>query len=92
MEEPGLRYMSKLIEIRPQYDGGYIALRMLCKRRGYTLEYSQNTVSDLVTAFNSDISQEDFASLLKKARKDSPKSVSYLLTRIKKQDWGEEIE
>ena len=84
--------MSKLIEIRPKYDGGYIALRMLCKRHGYTLEYSQNTVSDLVSAFNSDISQVDFSSLLKRARKDSPKSVSYLLTRIKKQDWGEKIE
>ena len=92
MEEPGLSYMSKLIEIRPKYDGGYIALRMLCKRHGYTLEYSQNTVSDLVSAFNSDISQVDFSSLLKRARKDSPKSVSYLLTRIKKQDWGEKIE
>lgn len=91
MEGPGLRYMSKFIEIRPKYDGGYIALRTLCKRRGYTLEYSQNTVSYMVTAFNSDLSQKDFASLLKRARKDSPKSVSYLLTRIKKQDLGKEI-
>lgn len=90
MNEPGLDYMRKLILARPKYDGGYLALRMLMKRHNQSLESSQDTLSDLVEAFNSDISQEEFAAILSKAKTESPKSIQYLRRRIKSQDFGEE--
>ena len=41
--------------------------------------------------FNSDISQKEFDAQLKECRTDAPKAVSYLIQKIKKQKFNEDI-
>ena len=47
--------------------------------------------SELIEAFNSELSYGDFDALLKECRSKAPKSVSYLIQRIKKQEFYEEL-
>lgn len=86
--DPGLGLMQKLVEAKPKYDRGILALRMLMKRHGIQLETLQE--SELIDAFNSDMSEEEFAALLKVERENEPKAVNYLIRRIKKQEFNEE--
>ncbi len=83
--DPGLNLMQKLVEIRPKYDQGIHAMRFLMKRKNLKLDSPKE--SELVDAFNSGISTNDFDNLLKDNRKKTPKSVSYLIQRIKKQEF-----
>lgn len=85
--EPGLDLMRKLVEARPKYDRGIHALRMLMKRKSIMLDSTRE--SELIEAFNSDMTEEEFDNLLKFTRKKAPKSVSYLIMRIKKQEFDE---
>lgn len=89
IEEPGLCLMQKLVEVRPQYDRGICAMRMLMKRKGVKLDSLQKC--ELIDAYNSDISDEDFGILLKECHSTAPKLVRYLLRRIKKQEFNEEL-
>lgn len=83
--EPGLDLMRKLVEAKPKYDRGIHALRMLMKRHSIMLDSPKE--SELIEAFNSDISQEKFDAQLKECRANAPKAVSYLIQRIKKQEF-----
>lgn len=85
--EPGLDLMRKLVEAKPKYDRGIHALRMLMKRKSIMLDSTRE--SELIEAFNSDMTEEEFDNLLKYTRKKAPKSVSYLIMRIKKQEFDE---
>ena len=89
IEEPGLCLMQKLVEVRPQYDRGICAMRMLMKRKGVKLDSLQKC--ELIDAYNSDMSDDDFGVLLKECRSTAPKLVRYLLRRIKKQEFNEEL-
>ena len=89
IEEPGLCLMQKLVEVRPQYDRGICAMRMLMKRKGVKLDSLQKC--ELIDAYNSDMSDGDFGVLLKECRSTAPKQVRYLLRRIKKQEFNEEL-
>ena len=86
--DPGLDLMRKLVEAKPKYDKGIHALRTLMKRHGIILGSPKE--SELIEAFNSDLSDEDFGAQLKECRSKAPKSVSYLIQRIKKQEFNEE--
>lgn len=88
-DEPGLSLMQKLVEVRPQYDRGICAMRMLMKRKGVKLDSLQEC--ELIDAYNSDMSDDDFGILLKECRSTAPKLVRYLLRRIKKQEFNEEL-
>lgn len=83
--DPGLNLMQKLIEAKPKYDNGILGMRMLMKRRSIALDSPMG--SELVEAFNSDMTEEEFERLLKEHRKKAPKSVRYLLRRIIKQEF-----
>lgn len=85
--DPGLDLMRRLIEAKPKYDKAVLSLRMLMKKHNLLLESPSE--SELVEAFNSDMSEEEFGIMLKDYRKRSPKSVAYLLQRIKKQEFAE---
>lgn len=87
--DPGLDLMRKLVEAKPKYDRGIHALRMLMKRHGIMLDSQKE--NELIEAFNSDISEEEFGALLKECRINAPKAVSYLVQRIRKQDFNEEL-
>ena len=89
VEEPSLCLMQKLVEVRPQYDRGICAMRMLMKRKGVKLDSLQKC--ELIDAYNSDMSDDDFGVLLKECRSTAPKLVRYLLRRIKKQEFNEEL-
>lgn len=85
--DPGLDLMRKLVEARPKYDKGIHALRMLMKRRGILLDSPSE--SELVEAFNSDMPENEFDTLLKECRSNTPRTVGYLVQRIKKQEFNE---
>ena len=87
--DPGLDLMRKLVEAKPKYYKGIHALRMLMKRHNIMLDSPKE--SELIEAFNSDLSDEDFDAQLKECHSKAPKSVSYLIQRIKKQEFNEEL-
>lgn len=87
--DPGLDLMQKLVEAKPKYDNGIHAMRMLMRSKGLTLQSNQE--NGLIEAFNSDLSKDEFDILLKKERKDAPKSVSYLIRQIKSQEFVEPV-
>lgn len=87
--DPGLNLMQKLVEAKPKYDKGIHAMRMLMKYKDIML-YSPNE-SELIEAYNSDMTEKEFDALLKECRTKAPKSVSYLIQRIKKQEFNEEL-
>ncbi|MBO5824099.1 MAG: hypothetical protein J6Q93_03985, partial [Prevotella sp.] len=86
--DPGLDLMRRLVEIKPKYDGGILAMRMLMKKHGLLLEAPSE--SELVEAFNSDMQDEEFVAMLREHRKKAPKAVAYLVQRIKEQKINEE--
>lgn len=81
--DPGLLMMQKLVEIRPKYDNGIVALRTLMQRRGLKLSESSDSPCELVVEFNSDMDTAGFMAKLKTCRKEAPKSIQLLLRRIK---------
>ncbi len=83
----GLDLMRKLVEARPKYDKGVLALRMLMKRHDMTLESPKTC--ELIEAFNSGMNNEKFGKQLKQCRKKDSKQVTYLIQRIRKQDFCE---
>ena len=82
--DPGLNMMQKLVEIRPNYDKGIHAMRMLMKRHGIMLDNSREC--ELVEAFNSGMAEAEFDSRLKECRGKTPESVDSLIESIKRQD------
>lgn len=87
--DPGLNLMQKLVEAKPKYDKGIHAMRMLMKHKGLMLDSTKE--SELIEAYNSGMTEEEFDALLKECRTKAPKSVSYLIQRIKKQKFNEEL-
>lgn len=85
--DPSLDMMRKLVEAKPKYDKGINAMRWLMRRHNIILESPKE--SELIEAFNSDMSEDEFDAQLKKCREKSPKSVGYLILRIKKQKFHE---
>ncbi|MGM9782583.1 MAG: hypothetical protein ACI3ZV_03725, partial [Paludibacteraceae bacterium] len=86
--DPGLSLIQKLVEIKPKYDKGIHTLRMLMKRHNIMLDSPQEC--KLLEAFNSDIDEKAFDLQLQKCRAKAKKEVSYLIQRIKKQEFNEE--
>lgn len=84
--DPGLNLMQKLIETKPKYDKGIHAMRMLMKRKGIMLD-SPNE-SELIEAYNSDVTEEEFDVQLKECRTKAPKLVNYLIQSIKMQKFN----
>ena len=87
--DPGLNLMQQLIAVKPQYQKGILSLRYLMKRKGLVLTETSDEPHELVSDFNSDMSDEDFAEKLSKASEKAPKAVSYLRRVIKKQEFDE---
>lgn len=87
--DPGLNLMQKLVEAKPKYDKVIHAMRMLMKRKGIMLDSPKE--SELIEAYNSDMTEEEFDALLKECRTKAPKSISYLIQRIKKQEFNEDL-
>lgn len=85
---PGLALMQQLVATRPKYDRGIHAMRMLMQRHGIMLDFTGD--SELMEAFNSDLSEKEFDVLLKQCRKMAPKAVGSLVSHIRKQQFGEE--
>lgn len=86
--DPGLYLMKKLVEVKPKYDRGIHSMRLLMKRHG--LQLVSQKESELIEAFNSEKSEDEFDAILKECRSKAPKSVSYLIQQIRKQEFNEE--
>lgn len=81
--DPGLEMMKKLVEIRPKYNNGIVALRSLMQRKGLNLPETSDSPCKLMVDFNSNVNSDEFMEKLKESRKSAPKSVQLLLRRIK---------
>ena len=88
--DPGLDLMRKLVEIRPKYDNGILALRMLMQRGGLKLTELSDSPCELITEFNSGMSDNEFMERLRLCLKKAPKSVAMLLRQIKAYSDGNE--
>ena len=88
--DPGLGLMRKLVETRPKYDLGILALRTLMQSHGLQLDKQSDNNCELVDLFNSDATEEEFLTQLKVCREKAPKAIAYLIRRIKKQEFNEE--
>lgn len=82
-DDEGLGLMQKLVEIRPKYDNGIVALRSLMQRKGLKLLESSDSPCELVVDYNSNVNSDEFMAKLKECRKSAPKSIQILLRRIK---------
>jgi len=89
--DPGVEAMRSLVVARPKYDRGILALRGFMKNHGLKLDKLTDSNCELVDAFNADISNAEFAAALMECREKAPKSISYLLRRIKRQEFKEEL-
>ena len=88
--DPGLDLMRKLIEARPKYDLGILALRTLMQCRNLKLDKQSDNNCELVDLFNSDTTEKEFLVQLRVCREKAPKAIAYLIRRIKKQEFNEE--
>lgn len=88
-QDPGLLLMQKLLRAKPKYDHGIVKLRNLMKLKCVPLLMPSGERCDIEIAFNSDLSDEDFSSMLAKARKVVPKSVQALLRDIRRMDFAQ---
>ena len=86
--DPCLDYMRRLVDIRPKYDRGILSMRRLLKKAGISVEGDTEKENELLDAFNSDQSDDKFAALLKRARKEAVKSVSDLASHIREMDFS----
>jgi tetratricopeptide (TPR) repeat protein len=84
---PGLEMMQMLVEAKPKYDKGILAMRLLMQKHGILLDSSEE--SELIDSFNSEMTEEEFALKLKVFRTKAPKAASYLVQRIRKQNFNE---
>lgn len=89
--DPGLILIQKLVEIRPQYDNGIIALRRLMNNHGLLLDETDEDC-ELISDFNSELEDAEYLARIKECRKKSPKSISLLIRQILKQDFSNETE
>ena len=81
--DPGIEMMKKVVEIRPKYDNGILALRMLMQRKGLKLAESSNSPCELVSDFNSNMNADEFLEKMRICRKEAPKSMNILMRQIK---------
>ena len=88
--DPCLEYMRNLVDIRPKYDRGILAMRQLLKHAGIQVETNPDKANELIDEFNSDMPEEDFARMLKTARKEAASSVADLVNRIRKMSFEQE--
>lgn len=86
--DPSLDYMKRLVDIRPKYDRGILAMRGMLKKAGILVEGDADKEHELLDTFNSCQPDEEFADLLKKARKEAAKSITDLIGRIRKMDFA----
>lgn len=87
--KPGLDLMRKLVEARPKYDLGILALRTLMQSHGLKLGKLLDNNCELANLFNSDATEEAFLAQLKECRKKNSKAIAYLIRSIKKQKLDE---
>ena len=84
ISDPGINLMKMVVELRPRYQGGILAFRTLMKRRNLMLD--SDNENELIEAFNSELSNDDFAIILKKSFEDSDNNLHNLTHQIIEQD------
>lgn len=85
--DPALPIIQQLVDAKPKYLKGVVAMRSIMLRHGYKLEPSED--NDIVDLFNSDLDDEAFANQLVKAKEKSAKAYSLLIRKLKKYNFGE---
>jgi len=88
--EPSVEYMKHLVDVRPKYDHGIIAMRQMLCRAGIMLDRNHDGENELLDAFCSTMPDDEFLILLKKARQVASKSVSDLVNRIRRLTFSKE--
>ena len=81
--DPGIQMMCRVVKERPKYIHGVMTLRMLMKRMGMLLNAPDREASELVCAFDSDMSDNDFCCELKRARENDVSMYNNLVRQIR---------
>lgn len=85
--DPALPIIQQLVDAKPKYLKGVVAMRSIMLRHGYKLDPEEG--NDIVGLFNSDLDDASFATQLAEERKQSPKSYSVLIRKLKKMSFDE---
>lgn len=82
--DPGIELLSRLVKESPNYKKAVLTLRMLMKRKGEMFEPVEEDNAELINAFDSELSDEEFAAMLEECKKDNKDAYRHLIRRIKK--------
>lgn len=85
--DPALPIIQQLVDAKPKYLKGVVAMRSIMLSHDYKLEPSED--NDIVDLFNSDLDDEAFANQLVKAKEKSAKAYSLLIRKLRKFDFSE---
>lgn len=85
--DPALPIIQQLVDAKPKYLKGVVAMRSIMLRHNYKLEPEEG--NEIVDLFNSDLDDASFATQLAEERKQSPKSYSVLIRKLKKMSFDE---
>lgn len=68
LDDPGMEIMQSVVKYRPEYDNSIILLRIFMKKKGLTLTDSDDNENEIVTLFNSGISDDEMTNQLRTSR------------------------
>ncbi len=82
VNDPGLMFMCMAITFKESYDPAILTLRALMKRKGVKLPAKEGESDELLTAFNSDMAQEEYEKCLKDGQKERKKLINAIKNYI----------
>lgn len=81
--------MQGLVSFKKKYDNGIVTMRRMMKKKNVRLSVSgksDDELTDIEKAFNSDMSDADFSRLLAGTRRSKPKDAAQLVNNLIKMD------
>lgn len=79
--DPSLPIMQQLVAARPKYINGVVKMRALMQRHGYQIE--GNEEDDVISLFNSNLDDDEFAVRIVEERDGSAKSYALMIRKLK---------
>lgn len=82
--DPGIEILSRLVKESPNYKKAILTLRSLMKRKGEMLGSSEEDNAELINAFDSELSDEEFETMLDESIKNNKDAYQHLTKKIMK--------
>ena len=84
-QDSGINIMQKVVIERPQYLRGVVMLRNLMLRKDIKLQVPEDDMNELITVFNSNITNDEFISILESIHNEDYNEYNRLIDIIKQQ-------